>query len=250
MKKPIIDQNRTRSTPPPPKAQTPPPEAGDFDPNPNGFPLDGFPETQRDLILAGAVKHRLPVETFAVPCIGAVSCIIGDYVLCQFGEHVNAGNLYLLTIAPSGSGKTIAAKLMLGPLKRIEEWLRHSWNNVELPLRQAKVDQLEKSMKDGEPNKTDLAELARLKRLTRKPNTNIGDTNGPTFIDRIRHGSLWIASADAGDLIEKWSGSTGSNDGFTTYLSMAYSRDETVLTRKTEGYEAYSAEPCAAICAA
>ena len=128
------------------------------------FPLDALPGFMRAIVEAGAAASNTPVSLTAPLALAAHSMAMGAGLELDCGGSLRCrGNLHMLGIAESGTGKSEAAKVMLGPVNELQRARLEKWEREDRPLHKANAAMLKqnegKMLKDG--NATTLAETIR-----------------------------------------------------------------------------------------
>jgi Protein of unknown function (DUF3987) len=112
------------------------------------FPLDATPEPMRSMIAEAARVSLAPDVLTGCCALAAVSAAIGGGLeVDSGGERRTRGNLYLLPVAASGTGKGTAFKLIMQPFNNAELDALFEWRERTLPRAKAEVMAAEARLK-------------------------------------------------------------------------------------------------------
>ncbi|QIF02436.1 DUF3987 domain-containing protein [Roseimicrobium sp. ORNL1] len=129
-------------------------ELSDFD---NGedtgiaaFPLDCLPGRIRYMVEAGAEHSLVPVELAASCALAVLSACLGSGLeLTNGAGRRTRGNLFILPIAASGTGKGQAFEVMSRSFRNLEHAALETWTKETLPAVKAELALLEKEKKQA-----------------------------------------------------------------------------------------------------
>lgn len=86
-------------------------------------PVYGLPPVCRMVVNDIVVKRQVPVEFGLAPMLAALSIGVGKNLTVNCAGYTNRCNLWLLTVADSGSNKSRTAKDILAPIHRLSHHL-------------------------------------------------------------------------------------------------------------------------------
>jgi uncharacterized protein DUF3987 len=133
------------------------------------FPIDCLPTVLRDMSEAVAASALVPIDLSAPAVLGPTSAAAGKGIQVKSGADIYIrGNLYFLSFAESGVGKSLALKLTGAPLMVLQKERRNYWKKVVYPKLSSELRILNK-------------EIARLEQQIAK-----GATDNPTNRQRLK----------------------------------------------------------------
>ena len=232
------------------------------------FPLDAMPVAMAGMIASVARCERVPVALPAVCALGVVSAAIGAGLEVASGPNrVTRGNIYLLSSAESGSGKSETFRIIAAPLTTHEQAAIEIWRQKTSPQIASEIRVIDKEVAALERKAAkaqDPLERERLRgelefKLCRKDElTRSGampciiaqdvTTERLAVLLRDHHETAFSASADARKLVDNLLGryNPGKTTDESLYLS-AYSGDRVRVDR--QGRDAVVLNrPCLALC--
>lgn len=121
---------------------------GQVENKPQPFPIESLPKAVRDMAQEIAQVALVPESLAAVNLLGFLSSSLGGGLLIDSGGgRLTSGNLFLLGVAESGTGKGRAFSIASQPFAEIEaEELTH-WENEVLPEIKKDLRLIEKDFK-------------------------------------------------------------------------------------------------------
>lgn len=253
---------------------TPPPLAeADAGETATEFPLDALPQPLRSMAHHAALQTGAPVSLCASAGLGVVSASIGSGLVIQSSPaRTTRANLFILSVAQSGTGKGEAFKAMMTPFYSrgqclMQEWIQDIRPGLLSDVETAKSD-LEAARRDrkratNDAERTHAAEeirnaTARIdaaeRALAREPILSIGNATAEAICESIANSpreALAIISAEARDTIDILLGRY-SRDGKGSDESIflkGYSGDPMETKRKGKPPIVLQ-RPCLALCLA
>ncbi len=95
---------------------------------PPPVPLEAFPVPVADLLTEAAEAFTAPMQIPAACLLGMLSCLVGRTRLISLRPSwIEAGNIWIATVAPSGVGKTPCAAAFFAPIKKLEHEAFKGW---------------------------------------------------------------------------------------------------------------------------
>lgn len=126
---------------------TPDAHAGSM-PTPSPFPTHCLPGVCGEIVRQIAKAALVPESLAASAVIGIVSAALGSGLEVQSGgDRRTRGNLFLLPIAQTGTGKDLAFNLAAAPLQQVEREKRERWSHVSGPTLKARLQVATKRIK-------------------------------------------------------------------------------------------------------
>lgn len=136
-----------------------PPEETTLTPEPEEtppFPIHALPQVMRDMVTETSKAALVPECLSALNALGCVSASIGaGYQVSSGGDRTTPANLFILGIAPSGTGKGNAFKRMFAPFRDAEKDHAEHWRKKGLPRVKADLRLIERKLKATEKSVTD-----------------------------------------------------------------------------------------------
>lgn len=115
-----------------------------------------------EIAVAGAAASNTPVTLTAPLVLVGHSIVMGAGVELDCGGSLRCrGNLHVLGMAESGTGKSEAAKVILAPIKEVQQSKLDHWDREERPRHVARAAILRREQVDAE-KKGDQCSLARI----------------------------------------------------------------------------------------
>ncbi|MBT6805200.1 MAG: DUF3987 domain-containing protein [Verrucomicrobia bacterium] len=203
--------------------------------DPNDFleqmPLYLLPKPFADMAEAIVLSARVPPSLAGCCVLGALSASIGSGLRVKSGpDRYSSSNLYLLTSASSGSGKSEAFRHALAPFFDAERAAVDHWRqNIQASviadkiIVEAKIDELKKQVKkaDGPLELHDIksemerlqTELLQLEIDIKQPCYSSEDATSEVIAIRMQNSSesLALLSADSGSVINNIFGRYNKN---------------------------------------
>lgn len=129
---------------------------------PAPFPLDALPDFMRAIAEAGAAASNTPITLTGPLTLAAHSVAMGSGLELDCGGSLRCfGNLHMLGIAESGTGKSEAAKVILAPIRKAQKAILEQWMENDLPQHKARSALLKRQVAVAEKD-NDQSTLARL----------------------------------------------------------------------------------------
>jgi hypothetical protein len=219
-----------------PEEERLPPEAG-------AFPIEAFPAVLREYAEDLARVFCAPSELPALCTLGAVSGAIGGKwkLSGAVNGHETPGALYIALSLQSGSGKSIANRI-IRPIADFEGERCKKWKEDERPKLEAELDFLQKEQR--KTNELSLEERGKLcskirkleERLRFNPSLIGGNSTTSGLarqLSETQDETLFIFSADGGDILRVMLGAytKGADTGDFDLFLNAYSGESYHQTR-------------------
>ncbi len=222
------------------------------EPPPAPFPVDTLPPTLRALVDTVADSLSVPPALPAICALGVASAALGAGVVVRSGDQrFTRGNLFVLGIAESGSGKSETFRVVAAPLLKRSEELHNQWRDTEKPRLEGEVGLLSREISTLERKAAKAAAherdalLGEIARKTSRKNEATRHVAAPCIIAQdvtterlaglLRDNGevIFSASADARKLVDNLLGRY--NPGKTTDESLylcAFSGDQVRVDRQ------------------
>jgi hypothetical protein len=194
-----------------------------------GFPLHALPEEMRSLVIEVARVHQLPVELPGTMALAVVSAALGQAVFLDNPPHRTSPNLFALTPAASGTGKSESFRMVVRPLQELQARLIEAFADTaaDLEAEEQLCDSKARGLRAGKGN-IDLNErqaqlklcnlrLAEIQKEKAPPRLIVEDATPPKLAAMLaaRQETLAVFSSEAGDVVSNFSGrhnATGRTD--------------------------------------
>lgn len=148
------------------------------------FPCEVLPEALQELALSAKMSFGYPVEFVAVPGLSVLAAAVGGaYVLQAMGGWVSRPILWTAVVAPPGSAKTPAQRLVTKPLVDIDSELYTAYEDA-LAAHQEELMGLKKG-EPGPPPPT--------RQRSRVADVNIAAL-GRVLRENERRGIVWVSN--------------------------------------------------------
>lgn len=225
------------------------------------FPLDALPDMMRAMATEGARVSLAPVTLTACCALGAVSASIGGGLeVASGGERRTRGNLFLLPVAASGTGKGRAHEVIMKPFTSAETTALFEWRERVRPRALAEMAAAEERIKRlkatlgksgaGDAVIDQLAdaerELEATKLRTVEPTWATADVTGPA-LQRLLADSpsetLASLSPEAREVVDVLAGKFSDGKGDESIYLSAYS-GETYKAHRKSSLPVILARPC------
>jgi hypothetical protein len=127
------------------------PRACDHDDDQAEFPIWCFPTVMRDMAEAISESARIPLSLSGPLILGVISGAIGKGLELESGaDRIIRGNLYMLGLGKSGTGKSSAFKLGAEPITAAEIGMLKFWREIRGPEIKAELRILDREIKSLE----------------------------------------------------------------------------------------------------
>lgn len=238
-------------------------------PERRGFPTECLPEPLRAMVKHTAQQTNAPESLAAAAGLGIASASLGAaFAIASGPGWINRGNIFLLTISQSGTGKSASFNSMAAPWvaagkRMMGQWIRETHPNLQADLELAKAD-LESAKKKerkksnaaateaivgdameaavGDATEAAVRDAMRRKTaaeaaLTRAPILNIGNATGEALVENLALApgqASAIISSEARDIVDNIMGrysKDGKGGDEAPYVS-GYTGDEIIHNRK------------------
>jgi uncharacterized protein DUF3987 len=232
----------------------------------NPFPLECLPESLRDFAQNVAAAIQVPVTIPTAAGLSIIASTLGKSLRVETnpGETM-CGNLYILPIGESGTGKTRAAKQVMHPVYALHDRKQQEWKDKTYGELKAELDEISdeiatcrkkpknvgpKSFRDQDPSdpteiRTKLADLykreAEVKRALKMPEFYTSTTTEAKLSELLadNHEVMYSVSSEAGDAIQilagKYSSMKGANNTEDTLMLSGFSQERYKRDRKDGG---------------
>ena len=138
------------------------------------FPIDAFPPVMAGIVRETMKAALVPDSLAAMAALGCVSASIGAGLCVKSGgSRMTRGNLFILGIAPSGTGKGNAFKEIFKPFREAENNAIAHFQDETLPRLRVEQKRNEWQLKAAE------------KRFCEMPPYNPNDPNDPNHADEM-----------------------------------------------------------------
>src|SRR5690625_2965437 len=226
------------------------------------FPLESLPQPMRSFVADVAHVHQLPPELPGAMALATVSAALGQSVFLDNPPHRTPPNIYFLTFARSGTGKSECYRAVTWPLfdlqseliRRFEETANGHEADRQILEADARALRANKGNKlSSAERRTQLEEiLGRLKEVEKEatpPRLIAEDATGPALVAMLRahDETLALFSSEASEVISNISGrhnATGRTD--ETLLLKSYSIEPHTQDRVGTGNQNLE-QPCLAV---
>jgi len=210
------------------------------------FPTAGLPKDIRGFVCNVAKLNSVPESMVAATCFSAISTAVGNSVVVDSlpGQEAHC-NLFVLTLAKSGTGKGQTQRAVMKPLLSAIDEAESQRINKDAPIAEKRLSELENDIQDlidegGNPESL-LQEKATLERVLTPEKVIISDTTTETmlgYLGRNSHPAILSMSAEASQQFQNMSGryssAKGTNDDGT--MCDLYSGDAVSYDRKSESH--------------
>ena len=111
------------------------------------FPLEALPPVLRNMVRAVAVAQNVPIE-FPATCIIAIAgAVLGKSLTLRYRNKITTPNLYVIPVAPSGSGKSQAVRPLMQPFFAYQAQEKDLWERETKPGLDSRKRNLENQRK-------------------------------------------------------------------------------------------------------
>ena len=232
-----------------PKSKAPPelPATVEIDePDLKPFPTVLMPEAFQGFVKNVAALNSIPESMVAATMFSAVSTALGNSVGVEsLPGSVAKANLFILSLAKSGTGKGRTQSTVMKPLYEAVLAAEQHRRASEEPIARKKIADLEAEIEDlidagGDPEALNL-EKAELEKLLTTEHVIVSDTTTETMLGYLgnnSHPSCLSLSAEASQQLQNMSGRYSSNKGTNddgTFCDL-YSGDAVSYNRKSESH--------------
>jgi len=210
------------------------------------FPTIHLPSNMQGFVKNVAELNGVPESIVAACCFSAISTAVGNSVVVDsLPGMVSHCNLYILTLAKSGTGKGRTQRTVMKPLIEAAAEADERRKNVYAPVAQKRLDELENEIKDlldegGNPESLH-EEKSKLEKLLTPEKVVVSDTTTETmlgYLGRNSHPTVLSMSAEASQQFQNMSGRYSSQRGTNddgTWCDL-YSGDAVSYDRKSESH--------------
>lgn len=217
-------------------------ETDESDQEPAPFPVGLLPKVMRDIVQEVADVFNMPAEIPAGMALATVAAAPGSKIQLSNPPYKTAPNLYLVTEADSGTGKSAAAKEIIGPFRELEKEALLKGENArrnaeaEKQILEAKIKKI-KNSKDVTAE--DLADLLRsleeAEQKARPPIWTVEDATSEalTKLTQDAGGDIFSVSSDARACVQNILGQYKSGMTDDDFLVKAFSGDSCQVHRIT-----------------
>ncbi|HWB06847.1 MAG TPA: DUF3987 domain-containing protein [Verrucomicrobiales bacterium] len=130
------------------------------------FPLQALPEFMRRMAEAGAMASNSPVTLTAPLVLAAHSLALGAGVELSCGGVLRCrGNLHLLGIGESGTGKSEAARIIFAPLYELQRERLEAWDSKGRSEQKARIVMLKNREKEVQNDPLALASVIQAREM-------------------------------------------------------------------------------------
>ncbi|MGB2560902.1 MAG: DUF3987 domain-containing protein, partial [Akkermansiaceae bacterium] len=217
--------------------------------NLNPFPVDALPDTLKSITMETSKACLVPPALPAMVALGCLSTAMGGGIrIASTNGRIIHGNLFVLCIAKSGTGKGATYSIVSRPLHEWNSELMDDWRTIHKPEKEGDLEiitekiKFEKSkvVKDGaspEAYKKLLREQAEIKEELEKPPALIAEETTEeklaVMLSGQKNEAIGNHSAEARGIVKIIMGRySGSSTGETIYLK-GYSVEPTSINRQT-----------------
>ncbi|QIF01645.1 DUF3987 domain-containing protein [Roseimicrobium sp. ORNL1] len=227
--------------------------------NPDEFPIHCLPPLLRDIAEEVSKASLVPVDLTASVALATASAALGAGLAVDTSGHNSSrgkilrGNIFLIGIAASGTGKGLAFDAITGPYFRLEQEVIESWESSQLPEVKGQISLLtaekEREMKAAggkersQPARDEAIrkmtaierDLEAMKKLLNPPRLVLGDTTQEAAIlyqSLAPHEAIASLSGEARSIVDILMGryGKGGNTDEQFYLQ-GFSGDPVRVTR-------------------